>query len=187
MLKQLAGALDLPRSASADELRQLISGQLEEMDKEPMQVQVVLQKTKTGVHRDVEGVFLEARQPAVEESDQVCAEHDEDDKEDAEAGKEIETMREEIETLQEEKRSLQLDVDSMKWETDKLRNKVKEMWKMNCAQLAQFDAILMEKEEEITSLKDKLVAGDCRLPQCFHTEEEEEEDTRVATCGAYTP
>ena len=54
-------------------------------------------------------------------------------------------------------------------------------------QLAQFDAILMEKEEEITSLKDKLVAGDCRLPQCFHTEEEEEEDTRVATCGAYTP
>ena len=52
MLKQLAGALGLPRSASADELRQLISGQLEE----PMQVQVVLQKTETGVHitlRDV--------------------------------------------------------------------------------------------------------------------------------------
>ena len=127
MLKQLAGALGLPRSASANELRQLISGQLEGMDKEPMQVQVVLQKTETGVHItlcDVEGVFLEVRQPAVEESDQVCAEHDED-KEDAEAGKEIETMREEIETLQEEKRSLQLDMDSMKWETEKLRNKVK--------------------------------------------------------------
>ena len=191
MLKQLAGALGLPRSASADELRQLISGQLEGMDKEPMQVQVVLQKTEAGVHitlRDLEGVFLEARQPAVEESDQVREEHgDEDDKEDAEAGKEIETMREEIETLQEEKRSLQLDVDSMKRETEKLRNKVKEMWKMNCAQLTQFDAILMEKEEEITSLKDKLAAGDRRLPQHFHTGEEEEEDTRVTTCGAYTP
>ena len=74
----------------------------------------------------------------------------------------------------------------MNWETEKLRNKVKEMWKMNCAQLTQFDAILMEKEEEIASLKDRLAASDHQRPHSSYTVEEEE-DRRVATCGAYTP
>ena len=62
-------------------------------------MQVVLQKTETGVHitlHDVEVVFLEVRHPAAEELDQVRVEHDENDKEDAEAGKETETMRKEV-------------------------------------------------------------------------------------------
>ena len=36
---------------------------------------------------------------------------------------------------------------------------MKEMWKLNCLQLSQFDTSLAEKEEEIAQLKEQLVVA----------------------------
>ena len=62
-LKQLAGELGLPEDTSASDVGQLIEGAIQEMGREPRNVQVVLQETETGMAvslQDEQGVFLTA-------------------------------------------------------------------------------------------------------------------------------
>ena len=62
-LQRLARALSIPTSASGDELRQLIDGKLEGMEREPRNVQVVISEAEHGAERlslwDDDGAFLE--------------------------------------------------------------------------------------------------------------------------------
>ena len=62
-LQRLARALSIPTSASGDELRQLIDGKLEGMEREPRNVQVVILEAEHGAERlslwDDDGAFLE--------------------------------------------------------------------------------------------------------------------------------
>lgn len=55
LMKQLAVALEVPTSATPDDLRQLISGRLEEMEREPMNVQVLVQETPPQIVPQPEG------------------------------------------------------------------------------------------------------------------------------------
>ena len=50
----------------------------------------------------------------------------------------------------------EVEVSNLKSEIQKEKEKVKETWRLNCEQLAQYDAESMAKEAEITSLKEKL-------------------------------
>ena len=61
LLKRLARGLEIPSTASGDELRTLIEGRLGDLGRDPRNTQVVLQDAQTGVNislQDVEGVFL---------------------------------------------------------------------------------------------------------------------------------
>ena len=64
MLNELAAELGVSISASAEDLRLLISGKLHDVEGEPMNVHVVLEKSDartTVSRRDIDGVFLEAK------------------------------------------------------------------------------------------------------------------------------
>ena len=59
----------MPTSASTEDLRQLINGKLADEGREPMNIQVVLQKCATAttlILRDVGGAFLEANPAELE-------------------------------------------------------------------------------------------------------------------------
>ncbi len=63
-LRALAEQLDLPTSASTDETRQLVEGKLEGLNKEPRNVQVIIQEVDDGSTSlyltDEDGVFCQA-------------------------------------------------------------------------------------------------------------------------------
>ena len=115
LLRQLAAALDVPNSASAEDLRQLISGMLEEGRREPMNVQVIVQKSTEGTNlilRDVEGQFLEAKpQGEVTPVDRSGEESSGDEGE-----TDVETLRETLWTMGQEKSTLQKEVSAVKFE-----------------------------------------------------------------------
>lgn len=65
LLKQLARGLDVPATASPEEVRQLIEGKLAELGRDPRNVQVILRQVDQGTQvglQDNEGVFLEVAQ-----------------------------------------------------------------------------------------------------------------------------
>ena len=103
LLKQLAAALDVPTTATTEDLRRLINGKLTDLGREPMNVQVVLQRSSKGTTltlRDVGGDFMEAK-PVESES--------EDDGDGEGGGGEetnVESLREALHTMGEEKNVL---------------------------------------------------------------------------------
>lgn len=63
-LKRMAGVLELPTSGSADQLRQIVDAKLDEMHKEPQNVQVIVYSGDEGAPvqlelQDEDGTFLE--------------------------------------------------------------------------------------------------------------------------------
>ena len=64
-MQQLARALELPTAASSADIRQMIEGKLQEIGREPLNAQVVVQQEVGGPRvrlslQDAEGIFLEA-------------------------------------------------------------------------------------------------------------------------------
>ena len=71
MLKQLAKGLEIPTAGSAEEIRQLIEGKLGEMERDPKNIQVLIQEGEHGVRvclQDADGVFLEV-EPETDKGD----------------------------------------------------------------------------------------------------------------------
>ena len=125
LLEQLARAMNVPTAASVDDLRQLISGKLEEMDKEPMNVQVVLKEAGRGTClrlQNKEGEFLEA-EPFNEEPPEESGDEEGDSEHDESTN--IGKLHEALVKSQEENTALQAEVQSLK-------QKVKDMWQTNC-------------------------------------------------------
>ena len=63
-LKRITGVLELPSSGSADQLRQIVDAKLDEMHKEPKNVQVIVYSGDKGAPvwlelQDEDGTFLE--------------------------------------------------------------------------------------------------------------------------------
>ena len=58
-IKRLGRALDLPTSASVEEVRQMIDGKLETLERHPNDVQVVIESSGTMALHDEGGEFLQ--------------------------------------------------------------------------------------------------------------------------------
>lgn len=115
-LRRLAGALGIPTSASSEDLRQLIAGKLEEMGREPMNVQVGLHKTDRGVHltlRDAEGVIREVdpSPPEVGPERERAASNGEENEPSAE--EQMESLHTALREAQEESESLRSQVNNL--------------------------------------------------------------------------
>ena len=54
----------------------------------------------------------------------------------------------------------------MKDNLNKEREKVKELWKLNCLQLSEFDGLLIQKDEEIARLTGRMThcSISCPIP-----------------------
>ena len=146
--------------ASTDETRQLIEGKLLEMGKEPLNVQVELELREQGeliLLRDVDGVFLEV-EPHVEEprrSRSSSAPSEElETGEDSAVGSE--SLRTALYVAQSQNEALVNVMRSLKEGLEREKERVKDMWKLNCAQLSRFDEALSSKEAEIETLKERI-------------------------------
>lgn len=141
-LKQLAGALGIPRAASSEDLRAMIEGKLTDDGRDPLRIQVVLRTVERGVHmtlQDEMGVFMEIEPPTVDAHPPDGLPGQESDETDSEEPTAVRELREEVGRL------------TVELETQKAR--VRELWKLNCDQLAEMDSSLLQKEEEIGSLR----------------------------------
>ena len=142
-----------------DDTRQLIAGKLEEMGKEPMNVQVLLQDTASGLEislQDADGIFLKA---SPEES--LLAREREDDAQVESVTEEresLQSLRQQLEDVLEQKEALEEEVSSLRQAVESEKTKVRNLWRTSCAQLADFDATLTSKDEEVATLKRQLEA-----------------------------
>ena len=60
------------------------------------------------------------------------------------------------EILQQQQQDANEEIERLKKEIQVGKNRIKELWRTNCEQLAEFDQTLLEKEEELQSLRDML-------------------------------
>ena len=137
-LRQLAGGFGVPSSASPEDLRAMIEGKLTEGGRDPLQTQVVLRTEERGVHmtlQDEDGVFLVIEPLPIEDPPP-------DDPEDADGG---EGEAPEPAVVGE----LRVEVERLKTELEAQKSRVRELWKLNCKQLADMDSSLLQKDEEI--------------------------------------
>ena len=156
LLKQLAGGLDVPTSASMEEVRQLIDGKLGELGRDPRNTRAVLEEGDRGTRislRDAEGVFLTVDPP---ESPELEGEHAPTDTAEGGSAGELETLREELREAVDQQGALREEVAQLKEELENEKAKVKELWQMSCTQLSQFDSSLAEKDDEIALLREQL-------------------------------
>lgn len=165
LLKQLGRGLEVTDVAPPDELRAAIKEKLVEMGREPKTVQVRLQETRQGVRiglQDASGLFLDL---APGESDGDNPDEDRDKESEGEnIEDDVETLRKSLEEVSEQKGALQAEVSSLQEELAGEKERVKELWKVNCMQLSEFDAALTAKEEEIQKLQEQLALSHPRPP-----------------------
>ena len=152
LLKQLAKGLGLSTTASLEENRQLIGGKLEEMDREPKRTQAIVEKGTAGMKvTEEDGVFME-----VEPEEPV--EGEEEESGDEEEDSEPDELRQELKEATKANEALQQEVIKLGQKLERERAKSKELWKMNCAQLSEFDSTPEKKDGEIAKLKRQLAA-----------------------------
>ena len=66
----------------------------------------------------------------------------------------VKELREALHEACEQRDALQVEVDSLKEAWGRTQERVKELWRINCLQLSEFDAALTSKEEEIAELRE---------------------------------
>ena len=140
-LKQLVQGLGVPSDASQGDLLSMIEGKLAEAGRDPLRTQVLLRTVEQGVHislQDETGVFEEIEPPEPEDPPLVDPPHD---------GEEGEEEEPAVVT------QLRAEVERLTTELEAQKTRVRELWKLNCKQLAEMDSSLLQKDEEISCLK----------------------------------
>ena len=61
-----------------------------------------------------------------------------------------------VKEAQDHIKAQEAEITLLRGQLDSEKARVKEMWRLNCMQLSQFDASLAEKDEEITQLKEHI-------------------------------
>ena len=185
-VRAIAESMGLPTKASADEVLQLIEGKLAEEGREPRNVQVIIQRpTDEGAEDDTHvrlsvvdesGVIAEARvvvesgqQVRVREED-VESTHAHSDAEEAEAYiqlqqkelelnatlKELEEVRKKNEEAEEVFIAKDAQIERLMKQLQREKERYGQVWRMNCEQLMENDAVLASKDEQIVQLQERL-------------------------------
>ena len=179
-LRSIAKAIGLPATGTVEQTRVIIDGKLTEMGRDLRNVQVVVRSWERGetlLFRDMDGAFVEA---SVSSDDRGGTGIDggDGDGEHSESGagedltisphsstrasedEELSTLRAANEALLADKEALNGEVSSLKEEVSEVRGmlerereRVGEMWRMNCAQVAGFDKAITAKNRELDLLR----------------------------------
>ena len=139
VLRQLVGGLGVPSSASQGDLLSMIEGKLLDAGRDPLRTQVALYPEGRGIHihlLDEMGTFEEIKPSEPEDpppEDNLSSE--ESDVGPAVVGE------------------LRAEIEQLKKEMEAQKNRVRQLCKLNCEQLAEMYSSLLQKEEEISRLK----------------------------------
>ena len=176
-LKQVAEKLGLPTTGSADQIRQLIEGKLQE-DREVSNVQVVVRES---TYRelvlsliDEDGVFLET-DPATKSEEEATSELAELTEALTEANQRTTTLSEELDDTvhlldEERKRTAELtskiaeyeraeghgdprEIEKLKCDLKAAKDKAKQMWTLSCSQSREQEEQIAALEAEVALLK----------------------------------
>ena len=121
------------------------------MGKEPRNTQVQLHKNGVIELIDIGGIFLQI----IEDIDfpLLPASSNESDGDSFGDTKEIASMKKALYDAKSSRNALQVEVTALTAEVEKLSRRCKELWSLNCTQLAEFDEILSAKDEELAALR----------------------------------
>ena len=162
-LRDLGAQLEVPTLSSVEDLRVMIDAKLRKMDREPSNVQVALSRDPEDSSIslvDDSGVFL-----TVERRHEVPVATDEPTgSRDTSPTPELATADELIQALTQERDELQGRVDALTQENTNLQTelqtlreavesskaRVKEIWRISCEQVAEFDEVVTAKDAEIS-------------------------------------
>ena len=175
-VKALAEQLGLPTTASGVEMRQLIEGNLEALGHDPRNVQVIVQEGEDGEAAatlflvDEGGVFCRARAP----SPRRAGEGDRPEEE----WTEIERLTQQLEEARSQILAVQQEVEVERARADqaeqlrastnqeevtrlnqvlkKEKERYRQVWRLSCEQLVDYDAALAAKDAELDSLRQQL-------------------------------
>ena len=107
----------------------------------------------------------------------ILAESDQEDDREGEANlNDVKALQEALKEADEERRSLRDEVSVLKRELEGMKVRVNELWWTSCEQLAEFDATVTSKDEEIATLKRQLRGGPPRpIPDPHESDGEDDE------------
>ena len=160
----------MPTWGSVGDLRLIIEGKITEFGLDPRNIQVVLSKDKD--HRtlrlsDHRGVFFTVNPESEGErsgSVEELRDHESESSEPTEAN-ELEVIRNErdelqatVHTLTQEEADLQEQLQALQQALEASRTRVKDIWKISCEQVEEFEEASTAKDREIAELKLRLEA-----------------------------
>ena len=170
-LRGLGTELGVPTSSSVGDLRVMIEAKLREMDREPSNVQVALPRNPEDTSFslvDHSGVFLtvEPRHELPVMSDEPSGSRGTSPAlEPATSNERIQALTQErdelqgrVETLTDDNSTLLTELHTLLGELESSKARVKEIWKISCEQVAEFEEVMAAKDTEISQLKLQLAA-----------------------------
>ncbi len=158
LLRRVAKGLELPVTAAREETRVLIEGKLEELGHPPGNVQVVLEDVPRGIHiqlQDYEGVFLDLEPEEVDVNPLGATERRAGGDEDA-GPQQPDELRGALEEANRQCEMLQARVRDLEEALEAGKERARELWRVSCVQVTEFDSLLTEKDEEVERLKREL-------------------------------
>ena len=184
-VKALAEELNVPTSASTEETRALIEGTLEELDREPRNVQVIVQGLEDGgtclYLADQDGVFCQTRagdeRPPTKEHPQSTERGDEGSGDEHWANQ-LESASEALAKSQERVRRLEQEITAVHSQAEQTekhlrselaratqavergKERLKQVWKLNCEQVAEYEELLGAKDAELERLRGLLARSE---------------------------
>ena len=165
VLRQLARELGLPGSASASDVRPLIEGALNDLNREPRNVQVLLLEAEAGITvslQDEDGVFLTAGPREAESRPETPDPEIESHSGEETLTAEVQSLRLALQTATAEESTLRAQVSALTAQLENEKKRTKDLWRLNCAQLAEFDSTLARKDDEMEALRGTPVEGQFR-------------------------
>ena len=167
-IQQLALTLDLPATATRDDLEVMISGKLAEMGHDATNVQVVITQSEEGEQlslRDMGGTFwvtppLASKSPTPTPSQEEAGSFT---TEMTQLRNVLQMLEEGTVVLQAELQATREEVKSLEAELDKANERLVELWQENCQQLLDHDITMVEKEQEVQQLREQLQAREMEI------------------------
>ena len=156
-VQAIARALELPTQGSVTETRQMIEGKLGDEDREPFNIQVLMEQDHAGAEVvsliDVDKVFLGpvAVSSAQEDLTNGGGSDNQGTVEEDEATEEsdVSHLQRDLVVSVARNEELEAEVSSLSGKLERVKGRVNEMWKLNCAQVAGFDEAIVAKDAEI--------------------------------------
>ena len=179
VIKRVARALELPTAAALEDIRQMIDGKLSEQGRDPRDVQVIQTEVEAEADTDTDavgGVAIELRDST---GPFLTIDPDAETELDGDGGREtprptspaagipteehlprddprVVDLQKQILELQERNASLTDEVSKLKREIQGGKQKYRELWRLNCEQLREWDDMLVEKDAVIERLTSRV-------------------------------
>ena len=158
-LRRLSTALGLTSSGSIDDLRLVIEGNITELGREPCNVQALFEEHRSDTAFtlvDDSGEFLTVSAVGVELPELLEDTEGNSDRENESSESELGSLRLSVTAITTERDTLLRELQTVKQDLEIKKARVKELWRMNCERLSEYDSLLVAKDEQIARLTAQL-------------------------------